>query len=214
MWRFLFLFCVVAAVFVATLGAGSVLQAESITYYLVDYPDDQDGWTLEGHITTDGTMGLLEEDDILAWSWMASKDQLSYEYNSENPSPAVVLTGSILADATTISIPAPSDPGPGYPYPYLEDNNLRLGATSGYPFLYWQTYLRTFGPIVPAIQLHGYYEAYNTSGDALWRTWSFWPSEMVQHGRVIARVPEPGTLTLLATMTLWGALVLTGNRKW
>ena len=114
MLRFL-LFFLGAAVLAATVGVETALRAEAITYYLVDYPDDQDGWTLEGYITTDGTIGALEKSDIRAWSWTASKDELSHGYNSEEPGRAVVLMGKILADATTISIPGPHNPNPGSP---------------------------------------------------------------------------------------------------
>ena len=136
MLRFL-LFFLGAAVLAATVGVETALRAEAITYYLVDYPDDQDGWTLEGFITTDGTIGTLEEDDILAWSWRASKDGVSHGYASEYPASDVLVIGNILADETTIFIPGPSNPNPGWFY--FEDNYLKLRTTSRFPLLYWNS---------------------------------------------------------------------------
>ena len=41
----------------------------SITYNLVEYPGDENGCTLTGSITTDGTIGLISANNVVAWSY-------------------------------------------------------------------------------------------------------------------------------------------------
>jgi hypothetical protein len=40
-----------------------------LTYNIQNYPADQNGATLTGTITTDGTIGALGATDILSWTW-------------------------------------------------------------------------------------------------------------------------------------------------
>jgi len=56
--------------------------AGSTTYNLVNHPDYQDGWTLSGTITTDGTIGLLQSSDITSWTWTVTKPGSSQTYRS------------------------------------------------------------------------------------------------------------------------------------
>jgi hypothetical protein len=42
--------------------------AATITYFIQNYPADQNGFDVTGTITTDGTTGLLSPSDILSWS--------------------------------------------------------------------------------------------------------------------------------------------------
>jgi hypothetical protein len=55
--------------------------AEPITYNIVNYPLDQNEWTLSGSITTDGTMGnetlgSLNAANIIAWSYTITNPSL------------------------------------------------------------------------------------------------------------------------------------------
>ena len=56
--------------------------AGSTTYNIVNHPDYQDGWTLSGTITTDGTIGLLQSSDITSWTWTVTKPGSSQTYRS------------------------------------------------------------------------------------------------------------------------------------
>ena len=47
------------------LAMGDSIASASITYTLVDYLSDQNGYILSGTITTDGNSGLLTADDFL-----------------------------------------------------------------------------------------------------------------------------------------------------
>ena len=60
--------------------------AGSTTYNILNHPDYQDGWTLSGTITTDGTIGLLQSSDITSWTWTVTKPGSSQTYRSTEPS--------------------------------------------------------------------------------------------------------------------------------
>ena len=62
------LFPLAAAALLAVCGA-SALQAGAVVYNIVNYPGLENGWTVSGTITTDGTIGTLSASDITAWSW-------------------------------------------------------------------------------------------------------------------------------------------------
>ena len=47
----------------------TVARAQDITYDLVDYPADENGYSLSGFITTDGSMGSLSSSDLVSWSY-------------------------------------------------------------------------------------------------------------------------------------------------
>ncbi len=56
--------------------------AGSTTYNILNHPDYQNGWTLSGTITTDGTIGLLQSSDITSWTWTVTKPGSSQTYRS------------------------------------------------------------------------------------------------------------------------------------
>ena len=54
----------------AALAIGSAdLEAQSVTYNFVSYEHFQNGYTLSGAITTDGTLGPIQGTNVTAWTW-------------------------------------------------------------------------------------------------------------------------------------------------
>jgi len=72
--------------------------AESMTYNILNHPDYQNGWTLSGTITTDGTIGLLQSSDITSWTWTVTKSGSSQTYRS---GPGTVAYADGLTATTT-----------------------------------------------------------------------------------------------------------------
>jgi hypothetical protein len=93
----------------ALLASPSVGSAGSITYTIQNYPDQQNGWTLSGTITTDGTIGPLIDTNIKSWDWdIAKRGVGSFKYKSGvRDSSSLVLHG-LSASATEITLPPPS----------------------------------------------------------------------------------------------------------
>jgi hypothetical protein len=95
---------------IATLGlcVGMVGQASAgpITYDIANYPADQNGATLTGFITTDGTIGVLTSSDIVSWSWTITPvggtafTLTSSEFGSE-----ASMRGPVTASLTSITLP-------------------------------------------------------------------------------------------------------------
>jgi hypothetical protein len=82
-------------------------------YQLNNYPALQNGWTLTGSITTDGTIGTLTTADIVAWQWTVTQGNISLSFSSTDQLPNgeyayavvnnVVATSDALLLATTWS---------------------------------------------------------------------------------------------------------------
>jgi len=66
------------------------------TYNIQNYPDLQNGWTLSGTITTDGTIGTIQSTNILSWTWTVTSGVNSLTFSSTDPG-AMVYTGGITA---------------------------------------------------------------------------------------------------------------------
>ena len=81
------------------LRAGDV-TAGSITYTIVNYPSLQNGYTVEGTITTNGAMGdFLPASDISGWSITISGPLGSFDLNTSNSS----AFGAFTATPTSMS---------------------------------------------------------------------------------------------------------------
>ena len=52
-----------------TLPPAVLANASHITYSILNSPELQNGWTLSGTITTDGTIGQIQGSNILSWTW-------------------------------------------------------------------------------------------------------------------------------------------------
>lgn len=105
------------------------VPAASITYTLQSYPSLQSGLNLTGSITTDGTIGVLAANDIMAWSFELTNGYQMIAYDS-GTTPAA-LSG-LVATTTTLTLP---EAGPGA-FNMLSlasgnSNNLGYERTSG-----------------------------------------------------------------------------------
>jgi hypothetical protein len=100
------------------------LARADIIYNLIDYPADQNGWSISGTITTDGMTGYLTSNDILAWTWTATDGTSTISRSS--PGSLFEVVG-LLATPQSLSIPD-------------EDDKLKIGNndSGGNVFLLWQ----------------------------------------------------------------------------
>lgn len=169
----------VAIAFLLLAGMVGKASAGSITYNLVDMPAYQNGYTLSGAITTDGTIGSLAASNITSWSVTLTNASFSYSFYSD-PGSFVDLEPDVVATADDIYLPSV----------YGEINSLGLYDANS-DMLIWGVYNYIAG-------IMGYYEttiaALNSppwNNNAVPVNGSSW---------VIATasvVPEPSTLILL-----------------
>ncbi len=102
--------------FVCTIGTVSLLlvvshtaEAGPITYNIVNYQADQNGATLSGSITTDGTIGDLAKADITSWTFTITPSGGSpITASSTDPSANIGITGEIVASLSNITLAAPT----------------------------------------------------------------------------------------------------------
>jgi hypothetical protein len=116
------------------IGAGPVVTAAllifalathakaDIIYTIQNYSSLQNGYTITGTITTDGTIGILSASDITSTTFTISGPGGPYSYSGDN----VSLTGDVQASATSITIPTGPISGPF--------NELGLGGGGGSGF--------------------------------------------------------------------------------
>jgi hypothetical protein len=95
-----------------TFGPAALGMGGTITYDLNNYASLQNGYTLSGSITTDGTIGTLPSSvdnplssHIVAWSFSVTGPQ-ALAANSQDQSFAINLFG-VIATATSLIIPPP-----------------------------------------------------------------------------------------------------------
>jgi hypothetical protein len=106
--------------------AGNALDQREVsagtTYAIVDYPAFQNGFTIEGSITTDGSTGTLTTTDFIQdWSITILKNgvtQTSYS-GGTGVAGGATLTGDLLVTSTSISLD------------YTAGTNFTLQATNG-----------------------------------------------------------------------------------
>ncbi len=64
------------------------------TYNFLNYPDLQNGWTISGTITTDGTTGTIQSTNILSWTWTITNGVSTYTFSSTEPGASATTSGS------------------------------------------------------------------------------------------------------------------------
>jgi hypothetical protein len=74
----------------------------SIVYNIQNYADLQNGYTLSGTITTDGTIGTLTSTDMIAWSFSVT-GPTSYQLTSQTAG-ASVFTVNLISTATELTL--------------------------------------------------------------------------------------------------------------
>lgn len=99
--RRLFFTMVVGLGIAGLLGAPTAQAADSYTYDLVDYPNDQSGWTLSGSITVD-QLGPITAADITDFMWTVTQaGQPSYTLTLGT---SEVYVGGAALNATTTEL--------------------------------------------------------------------------------------------------------------
>lgn len=121
-----------AAAVVALFSSPDLAHSGYITYDLVDYqPAELGGWTVTGWIETNGTLGSLTKDEIVAWYWSATPgtDTADTVYASSSDTGLFFEVQGLYATATSLSIP-------------LGDDNvgdlLKIGTVGNGAFLLWE----------------------------------------------------------------------------
>jgi hypothetical protein len=89
-----------------TLGPAADSMGGPITYHIQNYAALQNGYTLSGTITTDGTLGVLASSDIASWTFTVTKGSFSSTMNSTDPGTSAALS-NLTATATQILLPPP-----------------------------------------------------------------------------------------------------------
>lgn len=105
---FLRLFSTALVLFVTIVGQ---VSAGTITYAIVNYAADQNGATVSGSITTDGTIGTLSASDILSWNWTITQGTSAYTLSSSDLGTAVSLNNAVASETNiTLSLPSQGQP--------------------------------------------------------------------------------------------------------
>ena len=195
-----FVFAAWSAVMLVALPGGAF--AADITYNLNSFAPDQDGYTLSGSITTDGTIGVLTKSDFVAWTWTVSNGSTTFTASSTDAGAAVSTEGTIMTNATGTQILVPF----AKPSPSSVGNGLALAIT-GEARLVWVN-----NPDMPN---QPYYEALVVPPN----TDVFWDTQNPQMGGftdwIIAGpipVPEPSSLILGITASIAGLGVWSRRR--
>jgi len=100
-----------AALFLMTVCGASALQAE-VVYNIVDYPSLENGWTVSGTITTDGTIGTLTARDITAWSFTLTNGGTTDTWSSAVIGATYSRTTVAGITATATELEIMGTPGP------------------------------------------------------------------------------------------------------
>ncbi len=76
----------------AVFFAGSV-RGGTVTYKIMNYPAQQDGWTVSGYITikTNAASGMLAAGDVQSWSITVKKGDISVTYGRNEPGRGVTF---------------------------------------------------------------------------------------------------------------------------
>ena len=93
-----------AAVALATAMLPPTAKAD-IIYSILNLPADQNGYTLDGTITTDGTIGPITMSNIKDWTWTATNGVSTYSGSSLQMDSHAGIFGPVIATSDYIAIP-------------------------------------------------------------------------------------------------------------
>ena len=177
------------------MGVSGLASAGPITYDLASYADYQNGYTLSGTITTDGTIGVISSTDVLAWNITMTNGTFTAEATSTASDALLIMQGPVTATPTQILLP------PDGPFPAVENIiDMQDGPLSAEPTgLLWSRTNNTPG------NADYYLGRVASSPQSLWDNQVSSPPGLSLGGPtwVIANaVPEPSTLTLVGIATL------------
>ncbi|MGP0069831.1 MAG: PEP-CTERM sorting domain-containing protein [Isosphaeraceae bacterium] len=171
-------FTVAVATCVGLLTAPCIGTAAPITYAIQNYPADQNGATLSGTITTDGTIGELMDSNVLSWSWtITPTGGTPFTLSSVDVGSGFGITGTgVSASTSEITIASPISQG------FLNDMVFTGIDAAG---LFYDRFVGAgtyYGSVPNTIPV------WNTGNPAMGGTdpWVI----------AVASVPEPSTLTL------------------
>ncbi len=177
------------AVLAALLAIGVVANAHAspITYDIQSYLPEQSGWSLSGDITTDGTLGPITAANIISWEFTNTMGGTTVTHGLTVGS--AIVTGTLLADATSLTLPIPVDPD-------TEENALQLGnGFFDFPLIEWARGNTGAYPVG---------DWYHSRSPGIATYWSdnvptgSLPLPTADEPFIIATVvPEPGSLTLV-----------------
>jgi hypothetical protein len=154
----------------------------SIVYNIQNYAYLQNGFTLSGTITTDGTIGTLTSADITAWSFSVT-GPMSYQLTSQNPG-AFLFVSNLTASSTALSLAHTNTIG------LIEGLTLVGPQLTAFPTLSYQR--------IPGADV---YTSFGDQGANSWSDFAPSPPGLSLGGSTwiiatTATIPEPGTLTL------------------
>jgi PEP-CTERM motif len=175
---------------ILALIAAPLTHAASITYTIQSYAALQNGYSLSGSITTDGTIGTLTGTDITAWSYTITKGAFIYQDSTLNPG-AFASASNLTASSTSLTL-APAPPNSG-----IELASI-TGDSTTTNYLIWDR----VGTNLPSPN-----DSYGAGVDSVVGSVTYWQESSNNNGLslggstwIIATattaVPEPGTLTL------------------
>lgn len=169
--------------------------AGPITYVITNHPNRQQGATVAGTITTDGTIGQITSANVLSWEFvLISSLGVAYHFASTDPNYFAGITpGFTIATEQTLTYHLPGGVG-GAIFRLGGSNN---GNTTGY-------YIDHIGGIR--------YLGFDPQGAPLWGSRSQ-ALEFEIASVQPAAIPEPGTLTL-ALAGLGGLTWVRLARRW
>ena len=152
-------------------GAVPASATADIIYNLVNDPVDQRGYTLSGTITTDGALGPISGDDIVAWTFTISGFGTSGTFSSTDTGAVADFSAtSTVATTTSIMITGFS--------------NLAKGSDEDVINLDWNPSTQGYGGTVDSVT--GWF-AHPTAGFQ-GSTWTI--------ATVASAVPEPSSIVL------------------
>jgi hypothetical protein len=164
-----------AAIPLLVLGLMALGQHEAraeITYAIQDYPALQNGYTIEGSITTDGSIGTLSTTDFIKdWSISILKDgvtQTTYSGGSGTAGGAILSFGDLIVTSESIKLDF--------------SVNTDFHLSSGSSLTEWQSVI----DLPPAITV------YNSSDSQM----LFWVTSSTAFDQIAKAVPEPPSAVL------------------
>jgi hypothetical protein len=89
----------------AIADSGTPAPTVPTIYKIVNNSAVQNGYTLSGTITTDGTLGTIYASNVLAWSFVVSNGANTYSANSSQSGSSVDISG-IVATSDYLKLPA------------------------------------------------------------------------------------------------------------
>ncbi len=124
-----------ALLFVAAVAAGGISTAEagSITYSIVSPPNPSVGGSIQGTITTDGTIGTITASDITGWNvnvFDSSHALLLTLDNGNSQIKLVTPIGGLTATPTELELPTQP--------PALGPDSLAFFESQSGPYMVWQ----------------------------------------------------------------------------